>query len=107
MQKEAFNIKERPANVPPGRVTLAEIEAVKRDFIERNLSLSFDEVAAIFGKSTRWVRGKVRDGVFLALDADAKPGENGLQASCGIRITARSVSLYRESITISPERWAE
>ncbi len=107
-KKEPIEFKQRAGgDVPRGAITLAEIDAVKRAFIERNLSLSPEEAGAIFGKSARWAIGKVKDGVFIAIDGDARMGDNGLQASRGVRITALSVAAYRMSITISPEKWAE
>jgi|GEM_PF-2785637 len=106
-KREAIAFKQREEKPHLMQVTREEIDQVKRDFILANLSLSPDEVGAIFGKSGRWAIGKVKDGVFVAVDGDARPGENGLQASRGIRITAESVAEYRESIRISPERWGE
>lgn len=107
-QREAIEVKQRPAAVPPGSITLAEIDAVKRSFIERNLSLSPDEVGAIFGKSGRWALSKVRDGVLVAIDGEVRRGEDGsLQASRYVRITAESVEAYRRSIVIDPDRWGE
>jgi hypothetical protein len=108
-QREAIEVRQREsATLNPGGITLAEIGAVKTKFIERNLSLSPEEAGAIFGKSARWALGKVKDGVFIAIDGDARRGDDGgLQASRGVRIAAASVETYRLSIVISPEQWGE
>lgn len=88
------------------KVTLAEIAAVKRDFIERNLLFSPEEAGALFGKGPKWAVERVRDGVFIALDEFARKGEGGLQASKSVMITGESIEAYRQSIKIDPKRWA-
>lgn len=94
--------------IAPQFVTLEEIDAVKRAFIERTLSFSPEEAGAIFGKSARWAIGKVKDGVFIAIDEGARKGEDGiLQLSRYGRITAESVAAYRKSIMIAPGYWCE
>lgn len=108
MRKEAIEVKERAPAPPPMKVTMAEISEVKRDFIQRNLSLTPEEVGSIFGRSARWALDKVKDGVFIAADSEIKRSdEGGLQASRFLRITSASVEAYRQSIIIDPARWAE
>lgn len=87
------------------RVTLAEITAVKRDFIERNLSFTLEEAGSLFGKTAKWALERVRDGVFIALDEFARKGDSGLQASKCILVTGESIEAYRKSIKIEPSRW--
>lgn len=107
MRKEAIEVKERAPAPPPMKVTMAEIAEVKRDFIQRNLTMSPEETGALFGRSPRWVLEKVKDGVFIAADSEARRGESGLQASRYVRITIESIEAYRRSITIESEQWAE
>ena len=106
---EAIRIEQNEnATAPKLRVTLAEISAVKRGFIERNMLLTLDEAGAIFGKSGRWALDRVKDGSFIAADEFARKGKGGcLQASQGVRVTPESVEAYRKSIVISPELWHE
>lgn len=87
------------------RVTLAEISAVKRDFIERNLLFTPEEAGAIFGKGSKWALERVREGIFIGLDEFARKGDSGLLASKSILITGESIEAYRKSIKIEPSSW--
>jgi hypothetical protein len=108
-EKEAVKItqNEQRVRMPKVRVTMAEIAEVKRQHILANFCYSPEEAGAIFGKSARWAIEKVREGKFVAVDDGVKPGENGLQPSSGIRITAISVEAFRTEYEIDPETWGE
>ncbi|WP_157469987.1 hypothetical protein [Desulfobulbus elongatus] len=108
-QREMIEVRARESSPErPEQITVSDINATKRAFIERNLSLSPEEAGAMFGKSARWALGKVKDGVFVAIDGEARraPG-GGVLASRYLRITAESVEAYRQSIQIDPEQWGE
>lgn len=94
--------------MPKTRITMTEINEVKRKHILENLCYTPDEAAAIFGKSGKWSIERVKDGKLVAVDENAKKGRSGsLQPSQGVRITAVSVEKFRQEYQIAPEKWAE
>lgn len=106
--REAIEVRQNSPAPSPCAITGSDIQTVKRSLVERLLTFSPEEAGAIFGKSARWALDKVKDGVLIAVDGEAKKSTDGtLQASRFIRITAESVESYRQSITVSPEKWAE
>lgn len=84
----------------PGRVTISEINSVKRQFIEDNITLSPEEFAALFGKKTAWALERMRDGSVTVLDEYAKKSAEGVSFSKSARITAESVRKYRVSVEL-------
>jgi len=89
------------------KVTMTEINAMKRQHIMENMCYAPEEAGAIFGKSGKWAIERVKDGKLVAVDENAKPGKGGkgLVASQGLRITALSVEAFRKEFEIAPERW--
>lgn len=85
---------------PSLKVTMSEILATKREFIERNLSFSPEEFAALFDKKVDWALARMRDGSVRVLDEHAKIGKDGTRFSKYARIDAQSVEEYRQSITV-------
>lgn len=79
------------------RVTVNEINRIKRQHIMKVLLYTPTEVALVLGCSERKVVDLVRDGKLLA--AGDNPGCKG------IRIPASSLDEYIDSITIEPEFW--
>lgn len=94
-------------DMPRLKVTMAEIAEVKRQHIKQNLLYTPDEAGQVLSKSARTVLDLVKDGKLIAADENAKTGRGGLKGSTGLRITAESLEAYRQSIIVSPERWAE
>jgi len=81
-------------------VTPAQIETVKRDFILDNLLMTPAEVGQLLGVSPRTVLDRVKDGKIDAADDSGR-------VSAGVRITARSVQAYAQSIIIPAEKHTE
>jgi hypothetical protein len=91
------------------KVTLGEINELKRRHIMENLCYAPEEAGAIFGKSGKWAIERVKDGKLVAVDENAKPGKGGkgLVASTGLRITAASIEAFRKEYEIAPGKWSE
>lgn len=79
------------------RITVAEINHIKRQHIMKVMLYTPTEVAVVLCCSERKIFDLIRDGKLLA--ACENPGRRG------IRITAVSLESYLESITIDPEFW--
>lgn len=75
----------------PERITRADIDRIKREHILDNLLYSPQEVATILGLSVRSVFNLIDSGRLTSVNATPGAGRT--------RITARSVEVYRVSIT--------
>ena len=82
------------------RLSLQEIEQAKQQFIERNMSLSREEFAGMFGKEIKWACERMKDGSVVVLDEFAKKTENGFRFSKSARICAASAHAYRDSVIV-------
>lgn len=107
MEKEALTIRQCE-EIPRLRVSLLDIDTIKRQHVLENLCYSPKDAGAIFGKSEKWALERVKDGKLVAVDENAKTGrDKRLHLSQGVRITALSISAFRREYEIAPERWAE
>ena len=93
--------------IPRLRVTVAEIQEVKRQHIKENLLYSPEEAMLILGISRRALFDLVREGKLEAADGKAKKVGASFAGSSGLRVTAPSIEHYRKSIIIPPEKWNE
>jgi len=86
------------------RITRADIDEVKRRHILQNLLYTPVEASQLLAISVRQVFVLVEEQKLIA--ANEGKARNG-KATRGTRITAESLEIYRRSITVTPDSWAE
>lgn len=91
------------SKIPQSRISVADIDAYKREVLEQSVLLSPREVAKVIGKSPSTVYDLAAAGV---LTPHGRIGDDG-RILKGVRFLASDVREYVRSLRLSPDTMRE